>query len=186
MVDCRFTTDDDNIAHNSAWQTRTQPTMWTSDPKRRLVCLVLSRRMPRSNLDSSFFIIISIKMFFDLDISEGMAAPITWENWGPSNTRIFSYRHHRVVCATGNRVLFHSAVHGVDTTPSSPASRGFALHMMDFSALAVEHQHCLGKVVVKEPSTIQIIASGENLDLTTSLPYVEVVSEKCTSMRTVY
>jgi hypothetical protein len=53
--------------------------------------------------------------------------------------------------------------------------------MMDFSTLAVEHQHCLGKVVVKEPSTIQIIASGENLDLTTSLPYVEVVSEKCTS-----
>jgi hypothetical protein len=89
MVDCRFTTDDDNIAHNSAWQTRTQPTMWTSDPKHQLVCLVLSRRMPRSNLDSSFFIIISIKMFFDLDISEGMAAPITWENWGPSNTRHF-------------------------------------------------------------------------------------------------
>jgi hypothetical protein len=51
--------------------------------------------------------------------------------------------------------------------------------MMDFSASGVERQHYLGSLRgVKEPSTIQITVSGGNLNLTTSLPYVEVVSER--------
>lgn len=48
------------------------------------------------------------------------------------------------------------------------------LHMMDFSPLAVARRQGLGRVV-KDPSTIQFTASD---NLVTSLPYVEVVSER--------
>jgi len=51
----------------------------------------------------------------------------------------------------------------------------YKLHMMDFSPLAVERRQGLGKVVT-EPSTIEITESEETL--TTSLPYVEVVSDR--------
>jgi hypothetical protein len=47
--------------------------------------------------------------------------------------------------------------------------------MMDFSPLAVERRQSLGRVV-KEPSTVEMTESGDKL--TTSLPYVEVVSDR--------
>lgn len=48
--------------------------------------------------------------------------------------------------------------------------------MMDFSPLAVERRQGLGLVVVKKPSTIEINEFGKTL--TTSLPYVEVLSDR--------
>lgn len=51
----------------------------------------------------------------------------------------------------------------------------YLLHMMDFSPLAVERRQGLG-IVVREPSTIEIPELEETL--TTSLPYVEVVSDR--------
>ncbi|KAG0695379.1 hypothetical protein DFH29DRAFT_1083389 [Suillus ampliporus] len=53
-------------------------------------------------------------------------------------------------------------------------TREYRLHMMDFSLLAVERRQGLGRVV-REPSTVEDIESRE---FTTSLPYVEVVSDR--------
>jgi hypothetical protein len=49
----------------------------------------------------------------------------------------------------------------------------YSLDMMDFSPLAIKHQQGLGRLV-REPSTIDL----DEVLVTTSLPYVEVVSNK--------
>lgn len=74
---------------------------------------------------------------------------------------------------SGNRVL--QAFPAADaTTEDHTDDVGYRLHMMDFSPLAVERRQGLGRVVT-EPSTI-ITKSTETS--TTSLPYVEVVSDR--------
>jgi hypothetical protein len=49
--------------------------------------------------------------------------------------------------------------------------------MLDFSQLAVERRQGLGRVV-KQPSTVEILESGVIQNLTTSLPYVEVTTQR--------
>lgn len=49
----------------------------------------------------------------------------------------------------------------------------YSLHMMDFSPLAIKHRRGLGRLV-REPSTIDL----DGVLVTTSLPYVEVASNK--------
>jgi hypothetical protein len=61
------------------------------------------------------------------------------------------------------------------TVEDHPDDMDYKLHMMDFSPLAVERRQGLGKVVT-EPSSIKTTESAETL--TTSLPYVEVVSDR--------
>jgi len=50
----------------------------------------------------------------------------------------------------------------------------YTLHMMDFSPLAIKRRQGLGRVV-EDPSAIKLLS--EKL-VTTSLPYVEVVSNR--------
>ncbi|KAG2072257.1 hypothetical protein BDR04DRAFT_1096840 [Suillus decipiens] len=145
-------------AHSSQIQMQAQQTMWTSDPEHRLLCYVTLR--PR------LVFVISTKVFFDLD-SEPVgekAVTIPWQNWGPTNTRVFpdSWK----VCVSGNRVLH--------AFPAGTRSR-YKLHMMDFSPLGVERRQGLGRVV-REPSATETHEPGKTL--TTSLPYVEVVSDR--------
>ncbi|KAG2131333.1 hypothetical protein DEU56DRAFT_914482 [Suillus clintonianus] len=142
-------------------QIQAQQSMYTSDPAHRILCIFAAH--PPSRV-----IFISTKVFFDLD---GIAAatPIPWEDWGPSNTRIFDQPDFCGINVCGNRVLKSFCVLGE-----------FKLHVMDFSPLAVMNRRGLGRVV-KEPSTIILsrytFRPGDALT-TTFLPYVEVVLDR--------
>ncbi|KAG2037062.1 hypothetical protein BDR03DRAFT_958455 [Suillus americanus] len=147
----------DDIAHGSQMQMQAQQTLWTSDPEHRLLCY--------STFRPSLVFVISTRLFFNLD-SEHVgekAVTIPWQNWGPTNTRVFpdSWK----VWVSGNRVLL--------PFPAGTRSQ-YRLHMMDFSPLAVERRQGLGRVV-REPSATEIHKQGKTL--ITSLPYVEVVSD---------
>ncbi|KAG1727721.1 hypothetical protein EDB19DRAFT_2042758 [Suillus lakei] len=160
----------DGIACSSQPQMQAQPTMYTSDPKHRLLCITTSMYL-------CIVYIISTRIFFDLD-EMAVAMPIPWKCWGPSNTRIFRYPlAHTDKCKvhiSGNRVLPSLPVH----TPISNRT----LRIMDFSPLAVTNRRGLGRVV-REPSTLKITDpvckfNGPEECLTTSLPYVEVVLDR--------
>src|SRR6267154_6447483 len=144
--------------HDSRPRMQAQQTMWISDPTRRL--LSIATYVP------SLVFVISTKTFFDPDLLERKAAAIPWKDWGPSNTRVFWYRRRCEFCVSDNRVL----------EPFSVSHAGeYRLRMMDFSPLAVIRRQDLGRVV-QEPSTI-VLASGAE-SITSSLPYVEVVSDR--------
>ncbi|KAG2138325.1 hypothetical protein DEU56DRAFT_340379 [Suillus clintonianus] len=149
-------------------QMQVQQMMYTSDPTHRLLCLTTSFG------GSTLVFVISTRIFFDLD-GIAVATPIPWKLWGPSNARIFRHRY-RYPCRphiSGNRVLQAFAV-------GTPDSMEYEIHMMDFSPLAVTNRQGLGRVV-KEPSTIEIIglaSDNSREELQTSLPYVEVVSDR--------
>jgi hypothetical protein len=148
-----------DIAHGSQMQMPTQQTMWTSDPEHRLLCCVVFQS-PR------LAFAISTRIFFELDSERVGEKAVTfpWEKWGPTNTRLFQDPWQ--VCVSGNRLL--------QVFPAGARSR-YSIHMMDFSPLAVKRRQGLGRVV-KKPSTIEINELGTTL--ITSLPYVEVVSER--------
>ncbi|KAG2154932.1 uncharacterized protein EDB93DRAFT_1101948 [Suillus bovinus] len=97
---------------------------------------------------------MKIRIFFDLDVFEGMVPTMLWKYWGPLNARVFYDQYPWVLGVSGNRVLFRAA----DNVPGS-----------------VKHRQGLGRVV-KEPSTIKISEWGE--EVTTCLPYVEVVLDR--------
>ncbi|KAG1795301.1 uncharacterized protein HD556DRAFT_1192985, partial [Suillus plorans] len=110
--------------------------------------------------------IISTRIFFDLD-GMAAAAPIPWQQWGPSNTRLFQHPYDFKGHINGNRVLH---VHH-----TREENRHSILHLMDFSPLAVTNRLGLGRVV-KEPSATYISSTREFGEiLKTSLPYVQVV-----------
>ncbi|KAG1727720.1 hypothetical protein EDB19DRAFT_2042757 [Suillus lakei] len=151
----------DGIEHHSLSQV--QQTIYTSDAKHRLICLI-------SSFPTRVFI-ISTRVFFGID--ETAVTPIPWNHWGPSNARIFEHHYSCKVHVSGNRVL---QAFPVGTPVSSPNE--YMLHMMDFSPLAVTNSRGLGRVV-KETSTINFTGKfAESLTLSTSLPYVEVVSDR--------
>lgn len=154
-IQCFLPTTD--IAHASQMQMPAQA-MWTSDPEHRLLCCVVFR--PR------FAFVISTRIFFEHD-SERVgekAVTIPWQKWGPTNTRVFQDPWQ--VCVSGNRVL--------QVFPAGARSR-YRIHMMDFSPLAIERRQGLGRVV-REPSTTEINEMRKTL--ISSLPYVEVVSDR--------
>ncbi|KAG2135585.1 hypothetical protein BD769DRAFT_1385473 [Suillus cothurnatus] len=148
-------------------QMHDKKSMHTSDPKHRLLCITT---------DANRVYIISTRIFFDLD---GMTSstPIPWNEWGPSNARIFQHPCECKVHVSGNRVLQAFPVGTHMRFPECP--KEYILHMMDFSPLAVTNRRGLGRVV-KEPSTIDVTEyyGLYRRSLTTSLPYVEVVSDR--------
>ncbi|KAG2153098.1 uncharacterized protein EDB93DRAFT_1249012 [Suillus bovinus] len=161
----------DGIAHSSQSQILAQQTMWTLDPERQLLSVV--------TFSPNLIFIVSTRIFFDLDLFEGMLEAIPWNNWGPLNARVFQVPSRHNISVGGNRVLLASPAD--DATGIWYFPKKFRLHVMDFTPLAVERREGLGRVV-KEPSTIEINESrtGEGLaeSLTTSLPYVEVVLDQ--------
>jgi hypothetical protein len=167
MLDLQCFTPTNDIAHSSHPKMQTQ---WISDPKHRLLTLV--------SYSSGLDFIISTRIFFDDFIdSEGMLATIPWICWGPSNTRIFLHHFPCRLGVSGNRVLYaFPALPPSVTKDSHHVSSEYRLHLMDFSPSAVRrHQPGLGRLV-NEPSIVEDCQSGEYL--TTSLPYVEVVSDR--------
>lgn len=161
----------DDIAHSSQLQMQAQRTMWTSDPKNRILTLITRIR----DATNSFTFVISTRIFFypQAGAFNGIAE-VPWDCWGPLNARVFVHNWRCRVGVSGNRVL--QAFPAADAIAEDhPNNMDYKLHMMDFSPLAVERRQGLG-IVVTEPSTIEITESAETL--TTSLPYVEVVSDR--------
>ncbi|KAG1903082.1 uncharacterized protein F5891DRAFT_1185724 [Suillus fuscotomentosus] len=151
----------DDIAHGPQLQMEAHQTLWTSDPEHRILFFVM-------NLHSVAFA-VSTKVFFDLDPFKETLEEIPWELWGPPNTRAFNPESSFGV--VGNRVFQAARVVGATADDGSAATE-YRLYMMDFSPLAVQRRQGQGRVV-KEPSTIVV----ENESITTSLPYVEVLSD---------
>ncbi|KAG2125478.1 hypothetical protein DEU56DRAFT_759215 [Suillus clintonianus] len=164
----------DDSARSSRLQMQVQQTMYTSDPKHRLLCIT-------TYTNSSIVYIISTRIFFDLD-DMAVAMPIPWKCWGPSNTRIFwyplsPYHDEFKIHLSGNRVLLLFPVR----TPLSDNTIS-KLRIMDFSPLAVTNRRGLGRVV-REPSTLDLTDLEPLCDesegcLTTFLPYIEVVLDR--------
>jgi hypothetical protein len=164
----------DDTAHR--WQPRTaQQAMWTSDPEHQILSVV--------TFSPSLIFIISTRIFFDLNLFEGMLEAIPWIKWGPLNARAFQTptQSLRNISVGGNRVLL--AFTAEDTIDIWYIPRKYKLRVMDFSPLAVERRQGQGRVV-KEPSTIEITdsrtreSSKLTESLTTSLPYVEIVLDQ--------
>jgi hypothetical protein len=152
----------DDTEHRSL--SHAQQTTYTSDAKHRLICLIAS-------FPTRVFI-ISTRVFFNVDVTAA-ATSIPWNHWGPSNTRIFEHHYSCKVHVSGNRVL---QAFPVGTSDSNPHE--YVLHMMDFSPLAMTNRRGLGRVV-KETSAINFTGKfAESLTISTSLPYVEVVSDR--------
>jgi hypothetical protein len=146
---------------SSRLQTQAHGTMWIPDPEDQLLCLITGRPY--------LVFIISTRIFFNLDMFKGMRAAIPWEYWGASNARVFDAETPLPVAITGNRalqVLCNWEERGARRMWFSE------LRIMDFSPLAVKHHQGLGRVV-REPSIVELYTGGE---LTTHLPYVEVVA----------
>jgi len=170
----------EGIPHTSALQMQAQQAMWTSDPKHRLLCLDVYH--PSRN----FVFIVSSNIFFNIDVLEAMATPIPWETWGPSNSRVLLHQHP-CVGLSGNRVLLFLPVVDKPTDMKTVVYRRsntkYRLHMMDFTPLAVERRQGLGRMV-KGSSIIHVPGSEENF--MTSLPYVEVTSDRIFSSHELY
>ncbi|KAG2073768.1 hypothetical protein BDR04DRAFT_1141054 [Suillus decipiens] len=148
-------------------QVQSNKSMHSSDPNHRLLCITT---------EANRVYIISTRIFFDF---EGMTAetPISWNDWGPLNARIFQHPYECKIHVGGNRILQAFPIGTHMTFPDFP--KEYELHMMDFSPIAAKNRRGLGRVV-KEPSTIDITEYYElcRRSLTTSLPYVEVVSDR--------
>ncbi|KAG2134474.1 hypothetical protein DEU56DRAFT_756910 [Suillus clintonianus] len=154
--------------YSSQPQMQIQQTVYISDPKHWLLHMTI-------HLGKSPVFVISTRVFHDLDeLAVVDLKPIPWTRWGPSNTRIFERTWASKVQLCGNRVFRAIPVDTLDSGPS-----GYRLHMMDFSPLAVTNRRGLGRVV-KESSTTDIseLSGRPEESLTTSLPYVEVVSDR--------
>ncbi|KAG2133263.1 uncharacterized protein EDB93DRAFT_888444 [Suillus bovinus] len=151
-------------------QAQPQTVTHTSDPTHQLLCLNASYNT------ATVVFIISTTIFFELD-EVAATMPKPWRCWGPLNTRIFWYRYQCQVHVSGNRVLQAIMVDKPNTNPVE-----YKVRLMDFSPMAVTNRQGLG-CVVKEPSTIEMSpfmesTTEDNFRITTSLPYVEVVSDR--------
>lgn len=137
-IRCIFPMDD--IGHSSQQQMRGRQAMWTLDPHRQLISIL--------TFYPHLVFIISTRIFFDLDVFEGMLPAIPWKYWGPQNARVLYDQCPWVLGVSGNRVLFRARDNVL----------GCRLHLLDFNPLAVKCRQGLGRVV-KEPSTIKIKGS---------------------------
>ncbi|KAG2156894.1 uncharacterized protein EDB93DRAFT_1101306 [Suillus bovinus] len=167
-LQCFSPTND--IACSSHQKIQAQPVTvtWISDPKHRVLSLV--------SHSSALDFVVSTKIFFDEYFDpEGMVLTIPWISWGPPNVRIFSHHFPCRLGVSGSRALCAFPAAGATKDEYSVYSE-YRLHLMDFSPSAIRrHQQGLGRLV-NEPSTVGNCESGEQL--TTFLPYVEVVSNR--------
>ncbi|KAG1880143.1 hypothetical protein F4604DRAFT_1954086 [Suillus subluteus] len=166
FMNLRCFTPTDDITRSSHPQIQAPQITWISNPEHRLLSLVT--RYP------DLYFVISTRIFFEPDFvdSEGPTI-IPWESWGPSNTRAFPHQFSCKLAVSGSRALYAFPAAGAKIDDSTE----YRLHLMDFSPLAVKrhHQQDLGRMV-NEPSTVEHIQKKECI--TTSMPYVEVASDR--------
>ncbi|KAG1794798.1 uncharacterized protein HD556DRAFT_1367175 [Suillus plorans] len=140
---------------------------WISDPKHRLISLV--------TWNSELYFIISTRIFFEADFVDSERTKIPWESWGPPNAHVVPHRFSCKLSVSGSRALYAFAS-GVELNDGLIATE-YRIYLMDFSPSAVKrhHEQGLGRMVNK-PSKVENVKTGECI--TTSMPYVEVVSHK--------
>jgi len=164
IMNLRCFTPTDDMARSSYPQIQAPQLTWISNTEHRLLSLV--------TWYSDLYFVISTRIFFEPDFvdSEGTTI-IPWELWGPSNARAFPNQFSCKLAVSGSRALYAFAAAGTKVDDMTE----YRLHLMDFSPLAVKrhHQQGLGRMV-NEPSTVEHIETMECI--TTSMPYVEVVS----------
>ncbi|KAG2120194.1 hypothetical protein BD769DRAFT_1020259 [Suillus cothurnatus] len=164
IMNLRCFTPTDDMARTSYPQIQAPQVTWISNTEHRLLSLV--------TWYSDLYFVIFTRIFFEPDFvdSEGTTI-IPWELWGPSNARAFPNQFSCKLAVSGSRALYAFAAEGTKVDDMTE----YRLHLMDFSPLAVKrhHQQGLGRMV-NEPSTVEHIETMECI--TTSMPYVEVVS----------
>ncbi|KAG1720375.1 hypothetical protein EDB19DRAFT_574862 [Suillus lakei] len=169
FMNLRCFTPTDDIACSSHSQIQAQQVTWISDPEHRLLSLVA--------WPSGLCFVISTRIFFEPGFlnSEGTVS-IPWKYWGPANARVFPNQFSCELAVSGSRALYAFAAAGA-TVDDDLIATEYRLHLMDFSPLAVKrhHQQGLGRRV-NNSSTVENIYTGECI--TTSMPYVEVVSDR--------
>ncbi|KAG2343506.1 hypothetical protein BDR05DRAFT_301180 [Suillus weaverae] len=169
LVNLRCLTPTDDIARSSHPQKQAPQVTWISDPKHRLLSLI--------TWYSDLYFVISTRIFFEPDfVDSEEAVTIPWISWGPSNARAFPHQFSCRLGVSGSRALCAFAAAGAKVNNNLIATE-YRLHLMDFSPLAVKrhHQQGLGRIV-NEPSIVEDIETREYI--TTSMPYVEVVSDR--------
>ncbi|KAG1851414.1 hypothetical protein F4604DRAFT_1686908 [Suillus subluteus] len=131
--------------------------IWTTNKMDRLIC-VKTRFLPR-------FIVISPRafdahmtpLFMDSD-------PVAWEMWGPTNCRSFVlHKRHHLFAVGGMRFAWSSPI-------SNAQGTSIRLHVADFNPSVVARG--AGRVI-RDSVTTRAFSKDA---VTTSLPYVEVVS----------
>lgn len=168
-MNLRCFTQTDDIAHA---QEQALQVTWISDPEHRLLSL--------ETRSSELYFVISTRIFFEPEFvdSDGPAATIPWNFWGPSNTRVFPHGFSCRLGVSGSRAVYAFAADDTEENDCGDSiATEYRLHLMDFSPSAVtrHHQQGLGRIV-NEPSTVQNIQTEQCI--TTSMPYVEIVSDR--------
>ena len=110
--------------------------------------------------------------WFDATSRDGKSVP--WSSWGPQNSRCFS-QEILGYGVGGSRVIWAVLVSG-----SRSDEPQFQLHMTDFNPSAVARG--IGKVV-REPTTLKTPDPMYMQDVTTYLPYVEMVNDRIFNVR---
>jgi hypothetical protein len=144
--------------------------IWATNPADRVISVITHLTI----------IVISARIFFmdipptwfDATSRDGQSVP--WLSWGPQNSRclpqeILGYG------VGGSRVIWALLVSG-----SSSYDPLFQLHMTDFNPSAVARG--IGKVV-REPTILKTHDPIYMQDVTTYLPYVEVVNDRIFNVR---
>lgn len=168
-MNLRCFTQTDDIAHA---QEQALQVTWISDPEHRLLSL--------ETRSSELYFVISTRIFFEPEFvdSDGPAATIPWRSWGPSNTRVFPHGFSCRLGVSGSRAVYAFAADDTEVNDCGDSiATEYRLHLMDFSPSAVtrHHQQGLGRIV-NEPSTVKNIQTEQCI--TTSMPYVEIVSDR--------
>ncbi|KAG1886451.1 hypothetical protein F4604DRAFT_1675367 [Suillus subluteus] len=133
--------------------------IWKTNTMDRLIC-VKTRFTPR-------FIVISPRAFDAYMTPLWMDSdPVAWEMWGPTNCRCFLLdKRHDIFAVGGTRFAWSAPISNTQDT-------SIQLHVADFNPSTVVRG--IGRVI-HEPVTTSVFIDDA---VTTSLPYVEVVSSQ--------
>ena len=137
--------------------------IWTTISADRVICCMSYSPMSIFVISARLFCMDIPPTWFDRNSYDGLAVP--WSSWGPQNSRCF-LQHSNLPFGVGGSRIIRTVV------DDGPWVR---MHMTDFNPSAVARG--IGKVV-REPTTFPVSMSSFTEDVTTYLPYVEVVNDR--------
>ncbi|OAX31178.1 hypothetical protein K503DRAFT_870733 [Rhizopogon vinicolor AM-OR11-026] len=135
--------------------------IWTTNPEDRVICVKISRPWSIFVIRAQLFFMDIPPSWFDAASEDKLVVP--WSSWGPHNSRYLPLdrdRSSQAVSGVGGSRIMRLV--------------GTRMHMADFNPSAVARG--VGKIV-REPTTIPTRSMNSfTEDVTTHLPYVEVVN----------
>jgi hypothetical protein len=134
--------------------------IWTTIPADRVICLRVHSPKSIFVISARLFFMDLPPTWFDAASTHGVAVP--WSSWGPQNSRCFLQKSSPLFGVGGSRVI-RPVLH----------DSSLRMHMTDFNPSAVARG--IGKVI-QDPTTLLASRYGFTQDVTTHLPYVEVVN----------